>query len=96
MWDYLRTEHIKCSKKEYFCDGCFLLINAFGISNVKNELSAEDLVVFERLESKKFKIQKGDSYMKIVGVYDGEIQVSRFSSDELYKIAEKHNCFDID
>lgn len=92
--DYLRTEYVKKAKKQYYCDGCLLLINAFGKDNVKKELSPEDLVIYEKLELNDFKIKVGDSYMKIVGVYDGNIYTSRFCNEEIYKIAEKHDCFD--
>jgi hypothetical protein len=92
-WTHLRTEYIKKSIKDYHCDGCHLFHNYGSTEQVKMELSSEELIEFERMEVNDFKIKKGNAYMKVIGISDGDFCISRFD-ETIYKMAEKHDMFD--
>jgi hypothetical protein len=92
-WTHLKTEYIKKSRKDYHCDACYLLHQFGSTEQVKLELTTDELIEFERMEKNKFKILKGNPYMKIIGIYDGDFCVSRFD-EVIYKITEKYDMFD--
>lgn len=92
-WTHLRTEHVKKAQKDYSCDACYLMFNDFSVEQLKEELTQEELIQFEKMESNGFKILKGEPYMKVVGVFDGDMSVCHYNP-EMYKLADKFNLFD--
>lgn len=92
-WTYLRTDYIKKARKDRSCDACYLLGNLGSPSQVKEELNPAQLKYYEEIESKGFKILKGEPYMKVTGVFDGEIQSCDYN-EEMYKIVEELNLFE--
>lgn len=92
-WTHLRTEHVKKAQKDYSCDACYVMFNDLSVDEVKKLLTKEELIQLEKMESNGFKILKGEPYIKVAGVFEGDFGVSHYNP-EMYKLAEKYNFFD--
>lgn len=92
-WTHLTTINVKSARKDHYCDACQAILDGDSIQNIKKELSPNELTVFEKMESQKFKILKGQPYTKVTGIYDGDLCTAKYA-DGMYNIGERLGIFE--
>lgn len=92
-WTHLETTQIKSARKDHSCTACQAMLDGDSISNIKKELTPYELIIFEKMESQKFKILKGQPYMKVTGIYDGDFCTAKYA-DGMYNIGERFGIFE--
>tara|TARA_A200000159_G_scaffold164494_1_gene194366 strand:+ start:27055 stop:27330 length:276 start_codon:yes stop_codon:yes gene_type:complete len=84
----LRTESKPRARKAYECDACEWLINVG-----TDDLSDDELTLYEQAKNESFSIQPGQTYVKVEGIWDGEFTVFR-ARLEMHALCIKHNIYD--
>ena len=84
----LRTESKPRARKAYDCDACEWLINVG-----TDDLSDDELTLYEQAKNESFSIQPGQTYVKVEGIWDGEFTVFR-ARLEMHALCIKHNIYD--
>jgi hypothetical protein len=69
-WGFAR-ETIHKAQKEYYCEAWNYWIRD-SLEYIEDELTPEERMLVENLKSTGGKINKGDLYLRVTGVYDGE------------------------
>lgn len=75
-WSLLKETH-PVARKEYHCEASDWIGNNCDL----NELTLNELAVFEKAKSERFKIMPGTKYVKITGIYNGEFSTFRARAD---------------
>lgn len=75
---FLSSETVT-ARKEYKCDACRDFLNCADYD--VNDLSEEDTKIVNSADVDKWKIKKGERYLKVVSVDSGEIQTYRAKLD---------------
>lgn len=95
-WTHLRTVERK-ARKEYDCDGYYFTAMNFSsdddILKHIEDICPQFVNDFKEWQAKGFKIQKGELYDVVSGVYDGKITEVKYSKIG-YKIAEALEVFE--
>ncbi|APD92032.1 hypothetical protein BM525_19305 (plasmid) [Alteromonas mediterranea] len=84
----LRTESTPRARKTYQCDACEWLVNVG-----TDDLSEDELSLYEQAKSENFSVQPGQTYVKVEGIWDGEFTVFR-ARPEINAICTKHKLYD--
>ncbi len=84
----LRTESKPRARKAYECDACEWLVNVG-----TDDLSDDELTLYEQAKNESFSIQPGQTYVKVEGIWDGEFTVFR-ARPEVHALCIKHNIYD--
>ena len=84
----LRNESKPSARKAYECDACEWLINVG-----TDDLSEDELTLYEQAKNESFSIQPGQTYVKVEGIWDGEFTVFR-ARPEIHELCIKYNIYD--
>ena len=58
-----------------------------------DDLSDDELTLYEQAKNESFSIQPGQTYVKVEGIWDGEFTVFR-ARPEVHALCIKHNIYD--
>ena len=95
MNQHIRTTYPK-SRKEYFCESSEWLINDHHYLSDIGDLTFAEKRVLAKARMNKWKIQKGEKYMRITGTNcDGKIYDSKVIP-EIDAICRKYDAYDYD
>lgn len=89
-WDFFNTT-LQVAQKNYTCDGCDWINE--NLCDFIDELTFTEKRELVRARKNKYKIIKGQTYVKTTGMWEGEFSVYR-SIPEIDKICEQHGVFD--
>ena len=96
MYQHICTTEIKKARKEYNCDSCYLIQNEIhNGSSLFERLTDEEKEAIEEARIDKWKIKIGTPYTKIVGAYDGDMQVTK-NRPEILAIVYKYRLYSED
>ena len=87
-WDFCETTE-QVANRDYHCQSS----DWINESDLLGELSFSELRSIANAKRDKWKIKKGDRYIKTTGKFDGEFTVFRARLD-LDKICINHNLYD--
>lgn len=89
MTDLIRESFPK-AKKEYVCNAFEWLDNQ--VYFITDEMTSEEKRIYEEVSKRKGKIQKGERYIKQIGIYEGEFSTFR-AIPEIHEICLKYNLY---
>lgn len=92
-YQYLRTEEIKSSKKDRYCDGCMFLLEIDNFDGLIKEMKEDEIILFTKMKEQNFKILKGQPYTRIIGVFEGKIDSCAYSFG-IYELCKKFEIFE--
>lgn len=85
-WEFCENTQ-PTANKEYRCDACEWLLYVGA-----DFLDEDELALYEKAKSEKFKILKGTKYDKCEGKYDGEFSVFR-ARPEINEICLRYEVY---
>jgi|LakMenEpi03Aug12_release.lakeMendotaPanAssembly.Ray.scaffolds.fasta_scaffold277925_3 hypothetical protein len=96
MYQHICTTEIKKARKEHDCDSCYLIREeVYNGSSFMEIITVEEKLFIDIAESENWKILIGTPYTKIVGAYDGDMQVTK-SRPEILAIVDKYRLWSED
>jgi hypothetical protein len=88
-WDFYNNT-LQVAKKDYTCDGC-VWINQ-NLCDFIGELTFTEKRELVRARKNKYKIIKGQTYIKTKGMWEGEFSVFR-AIPTINQICHNHNIY---
>jgi hypothetical protein len=96
MYNHICTTEIKKARKEYSCDSCFVIQDEiYNGSSLFEKLTDEEKEAIEKARIEEWKIKIGTPYTKIVGSYDGDLQITK-NRPEILAIVYKYRLYSED
>jgi len=94
----LSERNVKHARKDYPCDACYILLQEYGklqlfINENSWRLSTQELQILRDIERNGFKIKKGEPYLRIAGVFDGEFNEFK-ANKQIHDICLKYNVYE--
>lgn len=80
------------ARKQYSCDAAEWIVN-HGIEDVLYNCTDYEKADIEKAQNQSWKIQPGEKYVKVVGVWEGEFSTFR-AKPELDAICHRLNIYD--
>jgi hypothetical protein len=96
MYQHICTTEIKKSRKNHVCDSCFVIQEEIeNGSSLMERITTEEKEAIKKARSEDWKILIGTPYTKIVGSYDGDMQVTK-NRPEILAIVYKYRLWSED